>query len=392
MNGVHVILAWCGLFGAASGVFAVEPDVPPDVWDRLWAAPVLRRDANAEIIQEAAIIGQLQTQYACGIESDRSYGTQHTDASQRWGDVEVRRIRLGMRAKAFESLSFLYLSDLEPDFEPRIYKRMPECYLTWAQSDALQLSAGKTELKFDREQEYSSKEFPLFERTALGNQFYGGELAGLWTAGKGIHGGWLYQLGLFSNDRQDEWTDGGGGRIFLGKIGYNYTEATSWDLAEVKFQLLYNSEPGFVSSSNDLASPLYSRCLSLSNEVVDGPFGLTLEAMWGDGDNGRADVFGLSAMPFWNLTSKLQWISCIELAASRQENGVFLPKRYEAMAPDLGDGSGDGYLATYMGVNYLLRGHDLKGMTGVKYSHLDGGTGGGGFNGLTWLTGVRIAF
>lgn len=378
--------------GTVCGAVAAEPDALQDACDRIWAAPVLRRDPSGEILQEAAFIGQLQTQYAYGSEPAESYGTEDADESLSWGNVEVRRFRLGFRAKAFDRLSFLYLADLHADLEPRIYKRMPECYLTWAQSEALLISAGKTELKFDREQEYSSKEFPLFERTAIGNQFYGGELAGLWAAGKGIRGGWLYQLGLFSNDRQDEWTHGGGGRIFLGKIGYNYTHSTCWDLAEVKFQVLHNSEPGYADSPSDLASPLYSRCFSLSNEVVDGPFGLTLEAMWGDGQKGRADVFGVSAMPFWYLTPKLQWISCIELAASPRENGVLLPRRYEALAPGVGDDGGDGYLATYSGFNYLMRGHDLKGMAGVKYSHMNGGEGGGDFHGWLLLTGVRVAF
>ena len=380
------------MLGTVCGALAADPNGSQDVWDKLWATPVLHRNPSSTIVQEAAFIGQLQTQYAYGSEPDGSYGTSDMPESLRWSDVEVRRFRLGFRAKAFEKLSFLYLADLYPDLDPGVYKRTPECYLTWAQSNALQISAGKTELKFDREQEYSSKEFPLFERTALGNQFYGGELAGLWAAGKGIQGGWLYQVGFFGNDRQDEWTHGEGGKMFLGKIGYNYTKATRWDLAEVKFQVLHNSDPGFADSPNDLASPLYSQCVSLSNEVVDGPFGLTLEAMWGDGQKGRADVFGVSAMPFWNLTPKLQWISSIELSASRQENGILLPQRYEALAPNSGDSRGDGYFTTYTGCNYLMRGHDLKGMAGVKFSHLDGGAGGGNFHGFTWLTGVRMAF
>lgn len=381
---------WWGVLGLP--VLAAEPQVPADFWDSLWAAPVLHRDAQSTLLQEAAVIGQLQTQYAYSDQPDGSCGSADMAESLRWGDVEVRRFRLGFKAKAFGKLSLLYLADLYPDLEPRVYRRMPEAYLTWSESPALQLSAGKTELKFDREQEYSSKEFPLFERTALGNQFYGGELVGLWATGKGIGSGWLYQAGIYQNDREDEWSRGAGGRIFLGKIGYNYTHATRLDLAELKFQFLHNSEPGFVASPGDLPSPPYSRCFSLSNELVEGPFGLTVEALWGDGEEGRADAGGLSAMPYWFLTEKLQWISLIELATSPQENGVFLPTRYESLAPGAGDAKGDGYFASYTGVNYLLRGHEFKVMAGVKWSHMNGGEGSGDFQGWTWLGGVRMAF
>jgi phosphate-selective porin OprO/OprP len=58
----------------------------------------------------------------------------------------------------------------------------------------------------------------------------------------------------------------------------------------------------------------------------------------------------------------------------------------------VGDKKGDAYFASYAGLNYYIDGHRLKLMSGVKYSHLDGGPGGGDFNGWTWLAGLRMAF
>jgi phosphate-selective porin OprO/OprP len=103
-------------------------------------------------------------------------------------------------------------------------------------------------------------------------------------------------------------------------------------------------------------------------------------------------VFGISAMPFWNLTEKLQWIGELEATASKEENGVFLPTRYEAFAPGTGDKKGDSYFAAYSGLTYFIRGHNLKLMSGLKYSHMTGGTGGGDFSGWSWLAGMRMAF
>jgi phosphate-selective porin OprO/OprP len=290
-------------------------------------------------------------------------------------------------------LFFLNLTDIQPDLEPRIYKRTPETYFTWMENDALNISAGKTELKFNREQEYSSKEFLPFERTAVGNMLYGGELTGAWVCGKGIAGGWLYYLGAYSNDREDEWTDFSGGAMILGKIGYDYTRHTTLDLAEVKFQYLHNTEPGYVDAgTGNYASPLYSHCISLSNQLTEGALGFTAELLWGDGELNRADVCALSTMTTWSFNEKLQFINVLELAGSRDDNGVILPVHFEALSPGVGDKSGDAYFASYAGLNYYIDGQRLKLMGGVKYSWMDGGPGGGDFNGWTMLVGVRTAF
>ena len=361
-------------------------------YDRLWSVPVLYKNDQNPILQELGIVGQLQTQYAYGSDDSGQYGTEDLAEQSTWGNVEVRRFRLGLRARLFEKLKFLNLTDLYPDLSPRIYKRTPENYFTYTHNDAFALSVGKTELKFTREQEYSSVDFLPFERSALANMFYGGELTGAWASGKGIAGGWLYSLGLFSNDRQDEWPDFNGGAMILAKLGYNYTPRTSMDLAEAKIQFLHNTEPGYAASITCLPSPSYSDCIAVSNELAKGPFGLTTEFLWGDGANGRPDVWGFSAMPTYLITEKLQLITTFEVAGSHQDNGVFLPSRYEAQSPGAGDKKGDTYFAGYAGLNYYFYGQKLKVMSGAKYSYLDGGSGGGDFDGWTWLAGFRSAF
>lgn len=359
-------------------------------FDRIWSIPTLYKNDSNPLLQELAVIGQLQTQYGYGSDDSGQFGSNDLGEDVLWGDIEVRRFRLGLKARMFGKLSFLNLTDLYPDLSPRIYKRTPETYFTWAENEALNISAGKAELKFNREQEYSSRDLPVFERSALGNMFYGGELTGAWVSGKGIQGGWLYFLGVYGNDRQDEFPDFNGGAMILGKIGYNYTPMTHLDLAEVKFQLLHNTDPGFSDSNTPAASPLYSNCISISNELTKGPFGLTTEFMWGDGEEGAGDVCGIYAMPSWYITEKLQLISVIELAGGSEDNAVLLPKHFEYYSP--GDDTGDRYFATFAGLNYYVYGHKLKLMSGVKYSYLDGTPTGDGFDGWTFMAGVRMAF
>jgi phosphate-selective porin OprO/OprP len=179
--------------------------------------------------------------------------------------------------------------------------------------------------------------------------------------------------------------------MILAKAGLNYTRATSFDNALAEFHFLHNTEPGF-TSPGDPASPPYSNCIAASNEITAGRFGLTTELFWGDGALGRPDIYGLTAMPTWFLTEKLQLVTTFQLAGSHEENGILLPLRYEALSPGAGDKSGDAYFAGYGGLDYYLYGHKLKLMSGVKYTYLDGNSGGGDFNGWTFMAGLRMAF
>lgn len=361
-------------------------------YERMMSVPVLYQNEANPWVQQLAVVGQLQLQYAYGSDTSGKYGTADSPEASTWGNIEVRRFRLGMKGRLFKKLFFLNLTELNADLEPRIYKRIPETYFTWMENTGVNISAGKCELKFNREQEYSSREFPAFERTGLGNMFYGGELTGAWICGEKIAGGWLYYLGAFANDRKDEWSDFDGGAMVLGKVGYDYTAATPFDLAAIKAQWLHNTEPGYADSGTCAASPLYSDCFSISNEITEGALGFTTEFLWGDGVKGRPDVGGFSAMTTWAFTKKLQLVNVLEIAGSRDENGVILPTRYEALSPGTGDKRGDAYFANYAGLNYYIDGHRLKLMSGGKFSHLDGGPGGGDFNGWTWLAGLRMAF
>jgi phosphate-selective porin OprO and OprP len=361
-------------------------------WDQALAVPTIYKDKSNPWVQELAVVGQLQLQYAYGSDDSGKFGSGDFPDGSCWGDTEVRRLRVGMKGRLFEKLTFLNLTDLNPEFSPRIYKRTPETYFTYAHSPALNISAGKTELKFDREQEYSSRDFLPFERSAVGNMLYGGELTGAWVCGSGIRGGWLYFFGVYENDRQDELPAFEGGAMILGKIGYDYTSRTTFDLAEAKVQWLHNTEPGYAESATHPASPSYSNSVSISNQLTEGDFGLTTEFLWGDGAEGRPDVCQLSAMSTYRINEQLQIVSTFEAASSREENGVFLPARYESLSPGVGDKSGDAYFAAYAGLNWYLHGNNLKWMSGVKYSYLDGGSGGGDFNGWTLLAGMRMAF
>jgi phosphate-selective porin OprO/OprP len=361
-------------------------------YDQLWSVPLLYKNEANPLLQELAIQGQLQTQIASGSDDGESFGTADLPDNCTWGDIEVRRFRLGLRARLLRSWKFHSLLDLYPDFSPHFYKGIAETYLTYAPCDALNFSLGKTELKFTREQEASSRDTLPFERSQLVNMFYGGELTGAWISGKGIGGGWLYELGAYGNDRQDEWTELHGGTMILAKVGYNYTKGSGFDFAQAALHYLHNTEPGYRESAAAPPSPKFSDCLALANDLTKGRFSLATELFWGDGVMGQPDVCGFSMMPTYFLAEKLQLVTTFQLAGSRDPNGVTLPGRYEGLARGSGDKKGDAYFAGYAGLNYYFYGHKMKVMSGVKYSDMSGGPGGGDFSGWTWLAGFRSAF
>jgi len=399
-----LLLGYCLPSGAAAGPTAeTVPALPAtgiltgkiaegSPYDQLWSLPLLYKNAANPWLEELAVQGHLQTQYASGSNVAGHFSTAHLPESSTWDDVDVRRFRVGLRARVLQDWKFQSLFDIYPDCEPRYYKGTAETYITYAPGDAFCASVGKAELKFTREQEVATGEYLPFERSQLVNQFYGGELTGTWIAGKGVGGGWLYGLGVFSNQREDEWPDFKGGAITLAKIGYNYTRVSGFDLAQAQLHYLHNSVPGYRESPGDLASPMFSDCIAIANDLTKGKFSLATELFWGNGAKGQADVCGFTAMPSYFLLEKLQLVTTFQVAASHAPNGICLPVRYEALAPDTGDKKGDAYFAGYAGLNYLFYGQKLKVMSGLKYTHLAGGPGGGNYDGWTWLAGARISF
>ena len=411
MTSPHITAAalWLGAgllgCGAAGAVPAATPAATPagatgiltghlaegSPYDQLWSVPLLYKDETHPVLQELAIQGQLQTQYAHGSAGDSGqYSSGDLTESCTWDEVEVRRFRLGVRARLFREFKFHSLLDLYPDLSPRFYQRTAEAYLTYAPCDAFNLAVGKAELKFTREQEISSSEYLTFERSQLVNMFYGGELTGAWVCGKGLGGGWLYHLGAYGNDRQDEWSDLGGGAMVLAKLGYNYSKRSGMDLALVQLHWLHNTTPGYKDGPGDFSSPRFSDGLALSNDLTVGRFGLAAEVLWGNGAHGQPNVGGLTLMPTWFLAEKLQLVTTLQVAVSNGTNGICLPTRYEAQIPGGKNITGDAYWGAYAGLNYYFYGYKLKVMLGGKFSQLEGGTE--DFHGWGWLTGCRCAF
>jgi phosphate-selective porin OprO/OprP len=381
-------------------------------WDRTGSAFTLYKDDSNPILQEFSLQGRLQVQSIYGESNDDSFNTSdYKDAGNDenvWGnDIEARRARFGFKSKWFQSWKFEGQINVDNDGQDNsgdntFYKDIYDLFVTYAPSDALNISAGKTKVKFSREQEISSKEILTMERSLISNTLFPGELTGAWVSGKGIQEHWLYELGIYGSDRVREFSSFDQGVVVLGKIGYDYSAQAGLDTAVASIHYMHNSEPGFADLTDEeykpSTSPSFTDSIALTNDITSGRFGLTTELLYGFGFEGDAeqngkskpidqsDVLALSIIPSYYIAEGLQLVGRLQVATCSDPDDIQVPSRYERLAE--GDQKGNTYTSAYVGLNYYLYGHKLKLMNGVEYSTL----GGGDYDGYTFMSGLRFSF
>ncbi len=373
-------------------------------YDKIWSASTLYKDETNPVLQEFSLQGRLQIQYADGHLGDRHFDIEDYQKGGKdesvWGKhFEARRAFFGFKSKWFQNWKVEGQIDVDTDGldgpgpSHTLYKDIYDLYVTYASSDAFNVSVGKQEIKLSRENDISSKELLTFERSLVTDMLHPGNLTGVWISGKGIKEHWIYELGLYSNDRVREFSNFDGGTLMLAKIGYDYSFASGLDSAITSIRYMHNSEPGYKCHDVDPnyafpTSPKFSDAIALSNDIIQGRFGLTTDLIYGFGDSGlgQSDILAIHIIPSYFIADGLQLVGRIQLASSSEPNGLSLQSRYEAVPST--DRTGDGYASAYAGINYYLYGHKLKIMNGIEYSHL----GGGDYDGYTFLSGIRFAF
>jgi phosphate-selective porin OprO and OprP len=370
------------------------------VMDRTWSMFELYKNDDNQTLQEFKLQGRLHVQTIFGESNDDSFNTSdYKDAGNNesvWGnDFEARRARFGFKSKWFQKFKFDGLINVDVDGKDNsdsntYYKDLYELHLTYAPSDAFNLGFGKAKVKFTREQETSSNNILTLERSLLSNTLFPGELTGVWTSGKGIKGGWLYELGIYGNDRQREFTDGDGGEIILAKVGYDYAEKFGFDTAVASIHYMNNSEPGYKPDNtpeyNTGTSPNFGSSIAITNEITQGRFGIMSDIVFGSGDGDQSDVMGISVIPSYFIADGLQLVGRLQVGTSSDADDLRVPSRYERLAT--GDSKGNTYTSVYAGLNYYIHGNQLKLMNGIEYTHL----GGGDYDGYTIMSGLRFSF
>ena len=93
---------------------------------------------------------------------------------------------------------------------------------------------------------------------------------------------------------------------------------------------------------------------------------------------GQSDLWGVMAMPFVNVTGKLQIVGRYTFLEGDDSNGVRLATYENRVVP----GRGDRYNELYLGANYYFYGHKLKLQSGVQFADMSDRANDGG--GVLW--------
>ena len=366
------------IFFAVSALIAVsEPNKAaasenPSCCDRLWSHAELYRNPGDGALQSLALSGRLQAQAAV-------FDTNRGDLDER----EWRRFRFGFKA----GFSNNWGAQLEGDFDLNKsagdwYQRLTDAYISWEPSPALKAKFLKQSAGFTLDGSTSSKKLLTLERNNLtDNLWFTAEYFSGATLGGAVADNWSYKAGIFSTDGDDELGSFNASYFMLASLARDWADDLQLENALVTVDFVYQKEDA------DNNTPDFANVVSLYTQWQQGGWGLWTDIAAGRGYADQSDVWGVSLMPFYNVSELIQPVLRYTYLHSEGDNGLRLG-RYNK---DIVSGRGDEYQEIYFGLNLFFYGHKLKWQTGVQYSDMDDSADdGGAMSGWGLATGLRI--
>ncbi len=364
------------LFGCCfAGATFAQADLPE----------TLLRPSTTGNLKDLQIRGRIQAQFGyTNVDNDEGDGDFST--------FEMRRVRLGLRGTLFDDVR----AQLEANLVPGEDLTMRSAFLQWRAHKPAYIKLGMDKPQFGFEEITSSAAILTVERTLINNILAPGTQTGLSLEGeldRLSYGAGVYTDQANRNeDRQDRY-------LLNASVGLNLD-----GLAEdVKLRL----RADYLASddSNGQFGGSFDDAVAASLHLAVGAFDLRAEYMTGDNDGDK--VSGWYVTPSAFLSEKLQLVGRYEQADSDRQRGIRAPSRYARRADhvrvretrDANDTvistvdpqRGDSYQAAYLGLNYYLRGHNHKLMTGVELAQLDN-TGAGTLDAVTVYGAWRMLY
>ena len=349
-----------------------------NIYDRIWAAPVLYKNPDHPGIQSFSLIGRYHGQYW-------SVNADQGDAA----DWENRRKIVGFSSKWFQHFTLQAQMFLKTN-GGSLYGGLYEAFVKWSPANKdFSISVGRLDYLFTGyERSKSSKKINAIERGLLVNQVMPAEVVGAHLSGK--QGRFSYHAGWFSGSIEQEFDDFNSGSAAV--IGAGYDTSLLYEKGRLHLDYLHNP-----SKSEGNAFRSYRHVVSLWHHGESGRLGMGVDLTLADPLETDGHVFGLTIEPTWMLSNDLfgnndplQLAVRYQYAASNEDNGLSLQRRYEQKVTA---GEGNRYQAVYAGLNYFLYSHKLKLMAGGEYAHMkDKANDGGKYRGWTWFGAVRLYF
>jgi phosphate-selective porin OprO/OprP len=294
-------------------------------------------------------------------------------------------MRLGPKVTLFRTFTVHAEVELNPQEHDPLYMRLTDAYVQWARSDRLALTVGKHGVPFTLDGSTSSKDLLTIDRSNLANNMWFPQeyIPGVSVSGRVSP--WSYRAGVYSaGEATRELGRFSGGLFTLGVLGYDFGRALGVKEALVSGSYVYvdpDRDNTFTRRLEQVAS------VTLKLETVR--WGVRGDASIAEGNSSQSDLWGVMAMPFVNLTDRLQFVARYTVVESDGPNGVQLAT-YENRVVT---GRGDLYREVYLGGNYFFYGHKLKVQSGVQFGDLDDRAGGEDtYSGWSSTTGIRVGW
>ena len=369
-----IILAGATPPAWAQGTEAQAQAKEPSTYDKIWKFADWYDDKSNPVVQRVVFTGRFQQDFA-------AVGADQGDTNE-WN---VRRMRLGPRLTMFRTFTVHAEVELNPQERDPLYVRFTDAYVAWSPNASLAVTVGKHGVPFTADGATSSKELLAIDRSNLTNNIWFGQeyIPGISVSGR--RSPWTYRAGVYSSGRANrEFGEFNGGIFTLAVLGYDFAGALG-----VKEALLTGNYVYQQPDANNTFTRRLEHITSIHFKLEDGRWGLRADVSNATGYLGQRDVWGLMAMPYFNITGKLQLVGRYTFLDSDGVNGVSLNTYENRVARGLGDEYNEGYL----GVNYYFYGHKLKLQSGVQFADMqDRANDGGAYSGTSWTTGLRIGW
>jgi phosphate-selective porin OprO/OprP len=373
-----LLVATAILLRAAPGSAQTQPAAAkpePSVYDAIWSRfTQWYRDESNPVVQQVLFTGRFHFDYA-SIDADRG-------ELEEWN---VRRVRFGPRVTFFHDFLFHTEVEVNPQEHDPFYMRITDAYLQWTKSSRVVMMFGKQGVPFTNEGATSSRELLTIDRSNLANNFWFPQeyMPGVSVSGRIAP--WVYRGGVYSSGAMNrEFGEFNGEFFTLALVGYDFAKPLGVKEAVLTGNYVYQHP----DKDNTFTRQL-EHLVSAHFRFEASRWGARAEITDAQGYLGQSDMWALMAMPFFNVTSKLQAVGRYTYIDSDRANGIRLAT-YESRVVE---GRGDEYNEFYLGANYYLYGHRLKLQTGVQWADMqDRAHDGGEYAGVSWTTGLRVGW
>jgi phosphate-selective porin OprO/OprP len=344
------------------------------IYDKIWQQfTTIYDDSSNPVVQRVLFSGRFQHDFA-------AIGADPGDHDE-WN---TRRLRLGPRVTLFRTFTLSVEAELNPQEMDPLYTRLTDAYVQWSQSGQFIVTAGKQSIPYTMDGATSSRDLVAVDRSNLTNNIWFPQeyLPGVSVSGRTAP--WMYRLGVYSaGTANKEFGEFDGGTATLAVVGYDFAKALGTREALLAANYVHQNE-----NPNNTFTRQLQNILSVNFKLDTERWGVRSDVSTATGYLRQSDLWGMMAMPYFNVTDKLQLVARYTFLESADPNGVQLATYENRVVA----GRGDEYNEMYVGANYYFYGHRLKLQTGVQVADMNDRADDGAYSGVSWTSGVRVGW